>query len=247
VPNKNIVVIPCYNEAARLPLAAYCLFLAQNDNTHLVFSNDGSTDNTLAVLETLSQEFPKKTTIYNLEKNTGKAQAVREAVQYCFRNFNDFKTIGYLDADLSTGLEEYVSITENITNEVVCAFGSRILKIDNHIDRKKYRFLIGRAIATMVSKQLDVSVYDSQCGCKVFSSEIAQELFKEQFISKWLFDVEIFHRLISMYSNKEMKNVCREIPLKSWIDVDDSRVSILYFFKMWQDLYTIRKRYNSKN
>ena len=247
MPNKNIVIIPCYNEASRLPLVAYCLFLAQNDNTHLVFSNDGSTDNTLAVLDTLAQEFPTKTTIYNLEKNTGKAQAVREAVQYCFGNFNDFKTIGYLDADLSTGLDEYVSITENIKSEVVCAFGSRILKIDNHIDRKKYRFLIGRAIATMISKQLEVSVYDSQCGCKVFSSEIAQKLFKEQFISKWLFDVEIFHRLISMYSNKEMKNVCQEIPLKSWIDVDDSRVSTSYFFKMWQDLYTIRKRYNSKD
>jgi len=243
VPNKNIVIIPCYNEASRLPLAVYRLFLAQNETTHLVFSNDGSTDNTLAVLDTLAQEFPTKTTIYNLEKNAGKAQAVREAVTHCFGNFNNFKTIGYLDADLSTSLEEYVSIAENIKNEVVCAFGSRILKIDNHIDRKKYRFLIGRAIATMISKQLGVSIYDSQCGCKVFSSEIAQELFKEQFISKWLFDVEIFHRLIAMYTHKEMKNVCREIPLKSWIDVDDSRVSMLYFFKMWQDLYTIRKRY----
>ena len=204
MPNKNIVIIPCYNEASRLPLAVYRLFLAQNETTHLVFSNDGSTDNTLAVLDTLAQEFPTKTTIYNLEKNAGKAQAVREAVTHCFGNFNNFKTIGYLDADLSTSLEEYVSIAENIKNEVVCAFGSRILKIDNHIDRKKYRFLIGRAIATMISKQLGVSIYDSQCGCKVFSSEIAQELFKEQFISKWLFDVEIFHRLIAMYTHKEM-------------------------------------------
>ncbi len=240
---KNIIVIPCYNEASRLPLASYRLFLKQDTDTHILFSNDGSNDKTVSVLENIKRVFPSQVSIYNLEKNSGKAQAVREAALFCFGNFTGFETIGYLDADLSTSLEEYVSISKNIKEDIVCAFGSRILKIDNHIDRKKYRFLIGRVVATMISKQLNISIYDSQCGCKVFSSSIAQELFKEKFISKWLFDVELFHRLIKMYSHKAMKNVCREIPLKSWIDVDESRVSMLYFFKMWQDLYTIRKRY----
>ncbi len=240
---KNIIVIPCYNEATRLPLESYRTFLAQNNDSQIVFSNDGSTDDTMSVLKKLQQAHPDQVFIYNLEKNSGKAQAVREAIIFCFGNFKDFKTIGYLDADLSSSLEEYVTISENIKDDVICAFGSRILKIDNHIDRKKYRFLIGRVIATMISSQLDISIYDSQCGCKAFSVSIAQELFKEKFISKWLFDVELFHRLIKMYSHKAMKTVCREIPLKSWVDVDDSRVSMLYFFKMWQDLYTISKRY----
>ncbi|EDM44063.1 glycosyl transferase, family 2 [unidentified eubacterium SCB49] len=241
--NKNIIVIPCYNEATRLPLTSYRSFLTQSNKTHILFANDGSKDDTLIVLNNLASEFPDQVSVYNLKTNSGKAQAVREAILFCFGNFKDFNTIGYLDADLSTSLEEYITISENINETVVCAFGSRILKIDNHIDRKKYRFLIGRFVATMISNQLDISIYDSQCGCKVFSSTVAQTLFKEKFISKWLFDVEIFHRLISIYSHKGMKNICREIPLKSWIDVDESKVSMLYFFKMWKDLYTIRKRY----
>lgn len=243
MPHKNIIVIPCYNEASRLPLAAYHNFLANNQDSHIVFANDGSKDNTLTVLQQLENQFSSQVSVYNLKSNSGKAQAVRAATLFCFGNFKDFKTIGYLDADLSTSLEEYTSITNYVKEEVVCAFGSRILKIDNHIDRKQYRFLIGRGVATMISRQLGISIYDSQCGCKVFSKEIAQELFKEKFISKWLFDVELFHRLIKLYSHKEMKNVCREIPLKSWVDVDESKVSMLYFFKMWQDLYTISKKY----
>jgi len=244
VLNTHIIIIPCYNEASRLPLDSYHAFLEQNQEVQIVFANDGSKDNTLNVLHQLSQNHPDQVTVYNLKTNSGKAQAVREAVLFSFGNFKDFKTIGYLDADLSTSLEEYLSITSQIEDDVVCAFGSRILKIDNHIDRKQYRFLIGRIIATMISKQLDISIYDSQCGCKVFSSKIANTLFEEKFISKWLFDVELFHRLIAKYSHKEMKNICREIPLKSWVDVDESKVSMLYFFKMWQDLYTIRKRYH---
>ena len=38
--------------------------------------------------------------------------------------------------------------------EVVLAFGSRILKLDNQIKRKWYRFLLGRFVATAISNTL---------------------------------------------------------------------------------------------
>ena len=123
------------------------------------------------------------------------------------------------------------------------AFGSRISKIDTTIDRKKARHYIGRIIATLISNQLKLPIYDTQCGCKIFDKDLSEKVFSEKFISKWLFDVEIFHRIIILYSEEKMGDIAREIPLKSWIDYDESKVKITYFFKLWLDLYQIHKTY----
>ena len=52
---------------------------------------------------------------------------------------------------------------------------------------------------------------------------------------------------MELAEKKELQNKSREIPLKSWIDSDDSKVKITYFFKMWLDLYAINSRYNEKS
>ncbi|GAF03679.1 hypothetical protein JCM21142_52358 [Saccharicrinis fermentans DSM 9555 = JCM 21142] len=91
---------------------------------------------------------------------------------------------------------------------------------------------------------MGVEVYDTQCGCKVFKRELAQVIFKEQFISKWLFDVELFFRIKRLYNADQMSKIAREIPLKAWVDKDDSKVKMTYFLKMWLDLYRINKLYN---
>jgi hypothetical protein len=94
---------------------------------------------------------------------------------------------------------------------------------------------------------LGISVYDTQCGCKVFDRNLALNVFKDKFISKWLFDVEIFYRIIVLSGRESMKDISREIPLISWIDTNDSRVSFSYFFKMWFDMYSIYRQYNEKS
>ena len=149
-----------------------------------------------------------------------------------------------MDADLSTDINECISLSKRVKEKITFVFGSRILKIDNNIKRKWHRFFFGRVIATFISKILGVAVYDTQCGCKIFSSELSKKIFNSPFISKWLFDVELFFRVISIYGRENLKNHVREIPLSSWIDTSDSRVKMTYFFKLWIDLYKISKKYN---
>ena len=238
------IVIPCYNEAKRLKIDEFSLFLKQHKEILICFVNDGSSDTTNDVISKLNTSFSENSKLLSLKQNQGKAEAVRQGILFSNENFS-FKNIAYLDADLSTSLEECYRISQQIKEEIVFAFGSRVSKIDTHIDRKKYRFLIGRFIATLISIQLDLTVYDTQCGCKVFKNEITAPLFNEKFISKWLFDVEIFHRLIRVYGRKNIKKICREEPLNSWIDTDDSRVKMTYFVKLWLDLLWIRNRYKT--
>jgi len=166
---------------------------------------------------------------------------------YSYENILDFNKLAYIDADLSVSLEECLSISNIVTDDIFFAFGSRILKIDSYIKRKKFRHYSGRFVATIISTILKVPIYDTQCGCKIFSRDLARQVFQERFISKWLFDVEIFFRIINLYSRKELQNKSREIPLKSWIDSDNSKVKITYFFKMWHDIYSINRKYNEQN
>ena len=238
-----VIVIPCYNEYNRLDASEYLKFLNSRDNVYLLFSNDGSTDNTLDKLQQIESENPNQTGIYNLEKNRGKAEAVREGVNYILSEEISSNSIAYLDADGSTSLDECYKLSRLVSEDKVFVFGSRISKIDNRIDRKLYRHLVGRFIATLISRQLGIAVYDTQCGCKIIKRDIAKKVFQEKFISKWLFDVEIFNRLIKVYCRPAMHDRCLEIPLKRWVDTDGSKVAFTYFFKLWSDLNRIRKAY----
>lgn len=239
--SHTFIVIPCYNEENAIS-SEYSHFLENYPDASICFVNDGSTDNTLAILEELKQKHPTQIELLPLIKNVGKAEAVRQGIQHCIENFN-FENIGYLDADLATTLEEFMVVKNNLENEIVFCFGSRIRKIGSTIERENSRFLIGRIIATFISNILDIKVYDTQCGCKVFTKEIASLLFEKEFISKWLFDVELFFRMLNHFGKENALQKMKEIPLKSWIEKGNSKVKPTYFFKLWLDLYNIKKRY----
>lgn len=241
IPN-TIIVVPCYNEEKGISISEYSNFLDTNPDAFICFVNDGSTDNTLEILNNLQVKHNNQINILSLEKNSGKAEAVKAGINYCNINFQH-QFIGYLDADLATTLEESINLKEYLKGQIVFGFGSRIRKIGSTIDRENSRFLIGRIIATFISNILDIKVYDTQCGSKLFTKEISERLFKEKFISKWLFDVEIFYRMIILFGREIAITKMYEVPLKLWVEKGDSKVKITYFFKLWFDLFKIKTIY----
>ncbi|MEJ2005857.1 MAG: glycosyltransferase [Cyclobacteriaceae bacterium] len=238
------IVIPCYNESRKLKIARFKSYLADHPRVHLTFVNDGSGDDTLQILTSIKQMIPEQTDVINLEQNSGKAEAVRAGILYALEN-NSCESIGYLDADLAVSLEECDLLSKSINKEIDFCFGSRILRMGSVIERKPTRFLIGRAVATIISQVLQLKVYDTQCGCKLFHADLAQKIFREPFISKWLFDVEIFFRILQLHGRKDAIRKMVEIPLNEWIDQGDSKVKPTYFFRMLYDLLRIRQHYRN--
>lgn len=236
------IIVPCYNEANRFPEEQFKQFLSKHPAVELILVNDGSSDNTLSLLTSLSAAFPQQVKILSLLKNLGKAGAVQEGMQLALKESSCHR-FAYLDADLSTSLEECTLLSKKINGETGFVFGSRILKTDNRIERKWYRFLIGRVIATVISKMLGISVYDTQCGCKIFDRRFVPIAFDAPFSSRWLFDVEIFFRLINALGKKQMIAQAKEVPLDQWVDTEDSRVKFSYIFQLWLDLAIIYRRY----
>lgn len=236
------IVIPCYNEEKGLLSKEYSRFLDTTPEAIICFVNDGSTDKTLQELTLLQEKHSSQIHIVSLLKNSGKAEAVRTGINYCNQNFN-YQFIGYLDADLATSLEEFMELKAYLREEVVFCFGSRIRKIGSTIERENSRFLIGRVIATFISQVLDLKVYDTQCGCKVFTKDVSKLLFEKEFLSKWLFDVELFFRMMLIYGKEKAIQKMYEVPLKLWIEKGNSKVKATYFFTLWTDLYQINKKY----
>lgn len=236
------IVIPCYNEEKGISNSEYSNFLKNNPEVFICFVNDGSTDKTFEVLQVLKTKNEDQIHILSLEKNSGKAEAVRTGIKYCNKNFQH-QYIGYLDADLATTLEEFIYLRNYLQGEIVFSFGSRIRKIGSTIERENSRFLIGRVVATFISNILDIKVYDTQCGSKLFTRAISEQLFEKEFISRWLFDVELFYRMILLFGREKAIKKMLEIPLKLWVEKGDSKVKLSYGFKLWFDLYKIRCEY----
>src|SRR6267142_1114068 len=154
------LVVPCFNEAARLDVDAFRTFQLPGHQLEFVFVNDGSTDNTLQILETLGAP------IVNLEKNSGKAEAVRRGILAAMDRSPDY--VGFWDADLATPLSELPGMMEIAESRkaIQMVFCARVRLLGREISRRPARHYLGRVGATLISSSLGLAVYDTQCGAK---------------------------------------------------------------------------------
>jgi dolichyl-phosphate beta-glucosyltransferase len=232
-----VIIIPCYNEAQRLEPLKFIEFSKRHPTIQFCFVNDGSTDDTLSLLNTIAQA-TTAATVVSLPKNKGKGEAVRQGMKKCLETNCDF--IGYLDADLSTSLEEFYELHLLAgRNNADIVIGSRVKKADTVIERSFLRHITGRMIATIVDQKFKLGIYDTQCGAKLFNANILNGNIEQPFQTKWFFDVELLWRV----KNKNQLLVIREIPLQEWRNVKNSKITILSFPLILKELYTLLTRY----
>jgi glycosyltransferase involved in cell wall biosynthesis len=244
--NPICIIIPFYNEAKRFPAKEFLEFLQKDPETSFCLVNDGSTDETGRMLGSLHDKFPDRIQVISLSENNGKAVAVQTGMISAMQHFT-CGYYGYFDADLSTRLEESFRLRSRLQEKPTLeyAFGSRIAILGYRIERKLYRHLIGRIIATFISGILHLMVYDTQCGAKLFTQSLAARVFEKPFITRWLFDVEILARIIGIYGRDRVEEVVVEVPVESWIDKGGSKISWTYGFRVLYDLMRIRNHYKS--
>lgn len=238
------LVVPCYNEERRLPVAELRAFLDARANTSLCLVDDGSADGTLRLLESLAAERPDQILVHAVSPNGGKAAAVRAGVRHVAA-LGRWDLIGYWDADLSTPLGEIDRLLATLASEPRCliAMGSRVKLLGARIERRVMRHVLGRIFAACASVILGFPVYDSQCGAKLFRREIVDVFFGEPFSTRWLFDLEILARLRNHLGVAGMDRA-REVPLSAWLEVGGSKLRMSEMIGVPLELLQIRKRYN---
>ncbi|SNR16495.1 response regulator [Tenacibaculum jejuense] len=236
------VVIPCYNEEDRLLSDEFTEFVYANLGYHLCFVNDGSTDKTLEVLNKLSKGREDYISVYDCPKNGGKAEAVRLGMLHLAKNI-ELDYIGFLDADLSTDFKDFDDLVKTIesTNYKIVS-GSRISRMGANINKQSARQLISLTINFIIQKILGMKFKDTQCGAKIIDKDVIPLLFEKKFITRWLFDVEMFLRLKKKYGEEAKQLICEQ-PLKRWVHADGSKLSMKDSLKIAFQLTKIATHY----
>ncbi|NJL30937.1 MAG: glycosyltransferase [Phycisphaerales bacterium] len=147
------LVIPCYNEAQRLPKQSFLQALQDQPDLHFMMVNDGSRDATLRMLEQLQQANPDRIGVLDLVQNVGKAEAVRQGLLAALAKVAgnmEQGFIGYWDADLATPLAELPRFMEVMDSkpQVQWVMGTRIKMLGWDVDRTMHRHYVGRVFAT---------------------------------------------------------------------------------------------------
>jgi glycosyltransferase involved in cell wall biosynthesis len=241
------LVIPCFNEAERLPADRFTASVEAIPDLDFVFVNDGSTDQTLDRLRALERAAPTRITVLDRQPNRGKAEAVREGMLCALDRGVAFA--GYWDADLSTPLAEVARFRRVLDERPRCqvVFGARVQLLGRSIRRSAARHYLGRIFATLASETLGLPIYDTQCGAKLFRGGAqTRALFEEPFLTRWLFDVELVARLL-LAARRDARDAALEaiyeLPLETWHDAGHSSVRALDFLRSPADLLRIRRRY----
>jgi len=233
---KTHIIIPCFNEACRIPLTEIET-LAHEVNACLILVNDGSIDNTSEILHALAGKLPNQAECLDLKTNVGKGEAVRLG----FRRALDLgaDVLGFVDADMATPAQDVKRLIETLDErDLDGVFGSRVALLGHQIERSLIRHYLGRVFATAASLTLDIPIYDTQCGAKFFRNTPSLKTALESgFCSSWAFDVELIGRLNLLSGASRFQ----EIPLRSWYDKGGSRMSVTAMIQAFLSLIAIRR------
>lgn len=217
------IIIPCYNESSIL-LQSYNKIIKilevqfKNDNIQIIFVNDGSTDDTNAVLDIIQSNHNIRNInllcIHN-KSNRGKGYSVKKGIEV-----SSGETIIYCDADLSTDLKDLQTAISYIENGYSIAMGSRYMSRSTISNRSLSRSIISKLCNSLIRLLFGWDIYDTQCGFKAMDKSFAKSVIKIQIIERFAFDIE--------YIDYAFRNNLKVVSFPVvWKDRKNSKVNII--------------------
>lgn len=230
---KFSLCIPMYNESKIIGDTAKTLsaFMSENfDDYEIIFSDDGSVDNSRDIVNGLSLPNVK---VVGYSENRGKGAAVRTAV---LESSGDI--VMFTDSDLAYGTSVITVIVEkfNKGNDCDVVVGSRNIGEDGYDGYTFIRKLASKSYIAFLKIVGGLKISDSQCGCKAFRGEAARKIFSCCEVDRFAFDFEAI--LIA----EKLGYKIAEIPVKI-VNHRDSKVNVVKdAVKMMKDILLIKKR-----
>lgn len=247
IQHQYAIVVPCYNEEKRFAYQEFKTFAQKHPEVLLCLVNDGSKDRTLAVLRGIQTDSPSNIVVFDMPQNGGKSEAVRQGMLFVHQNY-DSKLIGFLDADLATHPDEWLQMAKykEAHPKYGAIVGSRIQRLGADINRDDSRSFVSNMIKKIIKFLLRANFQDTQCGAKIFQRNLVPFLFKNQFETPWLFDVEIFLRLQQKFGKTTLQKGVLEYPLLQWSEIGDSRLKLKDTIKIPLQLLGLYYHYQIK-
>lgn len=224
------IVIPAHNEESRLPrtLEQVFAFLKRQDYAaEVLVVENGSTDRTFEIAQGFQEQFPNLRVMR--AEGRGKGLAVRLGMLAATGEYRFM-----CDADLSMPIEEVNRFLPPARTDLDVAIGSREVEGARRFNEPLHRHLGGRFINLLIRLLILPPLQDTQCGFKCFRASVAHDLFRQQTLDGWSFDIELL-----FIAYRRGYSVV-EVPV-DWYYRSESKVSAVRdALRMIEDIFRIR-------
>jgi dolichyl-phosphate beta-glucosyltransferase len=224
------IVIPCYNEATRMPRTlshTFAFLSAKPGSYEIIVVSDGSRDQTAQIADQAFESLPANTRGRTIEykPNAGKGKAVRVGI--CAAKG---KRILFMDADYAVPLEDLIYAEALLNHGFDIAIGSRALEDTKIVEHQSFlRERLAKLFGLIQRSYLGLKLKDTQCGFKLFTREAAHKIFAQVKLSSVIFDGEM------LWLAKRMNYKVSEFPVE-WTHDQDTRIT----YNPWRALKVLR-------
>jgi putative flippase GtrA len=178
----------------------------------IIIADNGSTDGTWAVAESLAAELDLVRAAHLAE--SGRGRALRSIWAGC-----GAEVLAYMDVDLSTDLNALLPLVAPLlSGHSDVAIGTRLAR-GARVVRGPRREIISRGYNLLLHAALGARFSDAQCGFKAISRAPAQVLLPLTRDTGWFFDTELL--ILAQQAGLRI----HEVPV-DWVDDADSRVNV---------------------
>ena len=218
------IVVPCYNEATRLPPFLEELFLAcaSDERCTILVVDDGSNEGDVRTiseaLEKLKCKHPRvPADLIRRRPNRGKGAAIEAGF---LRASSDI--VGFVDADGSVTAATCLRLVRELRSspDLDAVVGSRVRLLGREVHRSPLRHYVGRVFATIISVMFRFPIYDTQCGAKFFVRERVLDEITWCVDKRWVWDTQLLMLLL------QNGKTVREVPI-DWHETEGSRMSLV--------------------
>ncbi|HHI30264.1 glycosyltransferase family 2 protein [Methanosarcinales archaeon] len=182
------IVLPAYNEAARLEETVKRTIDAVKqitDSFEIVIAEDGSDDGTDRIATALAEAYPCVEHLHSDER-LGRGAALNRALKH-----SKGEVLAYIDVDLATEMNYLKDLIDAVRVEGFdFATGSRMMP-ESDVERPFNRSIASKGFNLFTRTLLHSRLYDHQCGFKSFRREPLFELVDDIEDKHWFWDTEL--------------------------------------------------------
>jgi len=231
------LIIPAYNEEKKIKNdieKAYQFLKKAKINAEIIVSTDGTTDKTNIIVENLKEKYPSLKLI-TVKKKIGKGAAIKKGVKIARGKYIMFADAGYcVPFDY---IKDGLAILKQGGDCALASRGSHLSKI-----RRKqplYREIGSQIFGILVRNFIGVPkhINDTQCGFKLYKSDVAKKLYQQLKTKSFMFDIEIILRA------KRSRYIISQFPV-AWSNDQDTKFNpLLGSIINFRDLLLFKTRY----
>lgn len=195
------ILVPAYNEARRIESSLEKILAfapGKFERFEVLVVDDGSTD---GMSEAIAKRFGDRVRVVRQPQRRGKGAAIRRGVTEVRTTW-----LLFVDADLSIPIEEIRQLEPFVDRAPVVIGSKRAPGSD--VKYPKARRFLGGIGQNLIALFVVSGFHDTQCGFKLYRSDVARELFAAQRIDGFGFDFEV------LFLAKRLGHPVAEVPIR---------------------------------